>query len=213
MTTEQIADPASRSAGPPATSQTDRGVEVDRFDLGMWLKTNWAPILLAVLTGLMVLAVGYGVTAESNDALGRVCNVAAVPLLSIAIGYLISQLFHGLAEKENLRRDVQAATYTTLHLGHTVQYVDDRLEFAAGHLLAGDAYEALLYVVSAKTATENAFGLAQQSARQFELISAAGATTARDIFTVDNREARPKMKLGDNPKTVATRVGVETEDE
>jgi len=180
----------------------------------MWLKTNWAPILLAVLAVLMVLAVGYGVKAESSDALGRACNVAVVPLLSIAIGYLISQLFHGLGEKENLRRDVQAATYTTLHLGHTVQYVDDRLEFATGHLLAGDAYDALLYVVSAKTATENAFGLAQQSARQFELISAAGATTARDIFTVDNREARPKMKLGDNPKSVAnTRVSVETKDE
>jgi hypothetical protein len=167
------------------------------------LKANWVPILLVILVALMVGAVIYGLQADNRDPIGKVCNGAAVPLLSIAIGYYGNRFFHGLSEKENLRRDVQMATYTTLHLRHTVEYVDERLEFAVGHLLNGSAYDALLHVISAKTATENAFGLAQQSARQFELISEAGATTAKNIFTADYREARPKMKLGDNPKAVA----------
>jgi hypothetical protein len=192
----------------PATAATSaqagNEVESSGFDLGAWLKANWVPALLVVLLALTVWAVIYGLRADNDDALGKVCNGAAVPLLSIAIGYYGNRFFHGLSEKENLRRDVQMATYTTLHLRHSVEYVDERLDFAVGHLLSGSAYDALLHLVSAKTATELAFGMAQQSARQFELISAAGATEATDIFTADTLNARPKIKLGDNPKTVAT---------
>jgi hypothetical protein len=209
---------AERKADPESPAASDSTAQIGRkeghgFDLGPWLKANWVPILLVVLVALTIGAVTYGLKADNNDALGKACNGAAVPLLSIAIGYLGNRFFHELSEKENLRRDVQLATYTTLHLGRTVEYVDERLEFAVGHLRANSIIDAALHVVSAKTATELACGLAQQAARQFELISPAGATTAKDIFIVDNREARPKMKLGDNPKTVATAwASLETED-
>ncbi|OBK75017.1 hypothetical protein [Mycobacterium sp. 1274761.0] len=200
-------------AKPDLVGEPDSGIDATKFDFGAWLKTNWVPILLVILLFVTIGAVLYGLQADNNDPIGKVCNGAAVPLLSIAIGYYGNRFFHGKSEKENLRRDVQMATYTTLHTRHSVEYVDERLKFAIAHLLVnGSADAALLELVSAKTATEIAFGMTQQSARQFELISPHGAAKAKDIFTADNPTARPKIIRGDNPKSVATSKGTTTQD-
>lgn len=186
--------------GTPVTDEESDASRPAGFEA--WIKTSWVPILGAVLFALTVSCILKALNATPDDALAKFCVIAAIPLLSLGIGILTSRFFHDLSTKEALRRDVQMAAYTTYHLRSSVLYVDQRVEFAIALLLQNleespyNAY-ALLHLVSAKTATELAFGMTQQSGRQFEMISAAGATAAKDIFNADKGEAPPKIKLGD----------------
>jgi hypothetical protein len=217
-TASEAASAAPDSSREPPTSQTATsttgsgdhgpptrgGSDGTGRNVGAWLKANWVPTLGVLLIALTVLAIMKALNAKPDDALGKLCVIAAIPLLSISIGVLVNRFFHDLSTTETLRRDVQMAALTTYHLRSSVQYVDERLRFAIGLLLQNfqeseyNAY-ALLQLVSAKTATELAFGMAQQSARQFEMISPAGATVAKDIFTADEGEARPKIAFSNDP--------------
>lgn len=180
--------------------------------LGSWLLANWVILSIAFLFFLTVLSIVKALNAKPDDALGKVCVIAAVPLLSLFIGVLANRLFHDLSTGETIRRDVQMAALTTYRLRSSVQYVDERLAFAIALLLQNfqeSAYSAyaMLELVSAKTATELAFGMAQQSASQFEMISRAGAAAAKDIFAADEGQARPKITYSDDPKFASTGGG------
>jgi hypothetical protein len=87
-----------------------------------------------------------------------------------------------------------------LSLKDSVRYIDERLEFALKALMNGSTSWGILEVVSAKTASELSFANAQQSARQWELISESEAQQAHLLFGEDGDESRPRTVSGDDPK-------------
>lgn len=185
--------------------QTTQGPQLPQaakksFDGAAFVRAAWVPALLVLLLGLTVAGIIVGLTAPQDDAFGKFCIIAAVPLLSIAIGFFGNRFFHDLGAKEALRKDVQMAAYTTYHVQSSVVYVDERVGYALTHLLEGAVDNALLNLVSAKTATELAFGVTQQSASQLEMISPTGASAAKNIFSANRVDARPKIIPGDEPK-------------
>lgn len=165
--------------------------------------------ILGVLVVLTLLSIVGGLVSGGDTALGKTCVVALIPAFSIAIGIAAAHWYSKRGLDQQLASVVQNATYTTLHLKRSVQYVDGRLSLAMEHLDNSRPANALLEVVRAKTATELSVGTAQQSSRQWESVSEVGAHAAQLLFVEDDGELkqltpqRPRMELGNNPKTVA----------
>jgi hypothetical protein len=155
---------------------------------------------LSALGFLVALAIVGGL-AFSDTAFGQACAIAFVPGLSIGIGIVGNAWYSKKGLNEQLATAAQTAAYTTYHLKRSVSYVDERLGFAYENLQAGLLHGAVLEIISAKTATELSFGVAQQSIRQWESMSLAGAQAAQAVFEQDDDELRPRIRLGDSPRT------------
>ena len=156
--------------------------------------------MLGVLTALSIVG---GLVFGGDTALGKTCVIALIPAFSIAIGIVVQQWYSKRGLDERLASAVQNAMYTTLNLRRGVQYADDRLGAAQEHLENGEGYSALIEVVRGKTATELSLGTAQQSSREWEMISETGARAAQSLFVEDDEQWRPRIREGNDPKTVA----------
>jgi hypothetical protein len=165
-------------------------------------------VVLAVFFVFAALSIVGGL-ALGDSPLGKTCVIGLVPFFSIGVGIAGNHWYSKRSLDQQLASAVQNALYTTLHLKRSVLYVDDRLGSAHEHLEKSEVYEAIIEVVRAKTATELSFGTAQQSSRQWESISKTGARAAQSLFVEDDDELRPRMRLGNNPRTLSRSGDVE----
>jgi hypothetical protein len=191
----------AENAVAPANKSPDKGWAQWLKWFGRLVGRAFQPsaLLFLVMLAIIALVSIIGGLALGDTPLGKTCIVGFIPASFVGIGIVGTHLYGKRNRDAELAKAVQNATYTTLSLKDSVRYIDERLEFALKALMNNSINWGILEVVSAKTASELSFANAQQSARQWELISQSEAQRAHLLFGEDADESRPRNELGDDP--------------
>lgn len=166
-----------------------------------WWPT-WHRCLLVLLI-ILVTAAGVCAYVLPDSVVGRLCQVVAIPLLSIALGWWFCDLYQRKGYSQGLKRDVRKSIRPVLDIRRACDEIDQDLTIAENELQElgiPRLDKSKSAVIRARTRAGNALNSTNQAIQHWRDLADAEVTSEIEKFEADMKNNGERQKIKDGSK-------------